>query len=193
MEYNKKQQRNKHTFPENIAEMIKPKPGMGPVFDSDSKSLMKRLREARKFIENGNLTEEGRMILDETGEIIEETAEDELKDIRDGALFDLEKGKSLDDLIEACENDSVNLRSPSCALRSGNEELCSELSPSPQGLTNDDEVEVQSVDGVSDSTYTSSKLQTDGQPLESGNDSGKAGELSEVGSSLPSNDEKRKF
>ena len=87
----------------------------------------------------------------------------------------------------------------------------------PQGLTNDDEVGVQSVDGVSDnsllparyqttgerspyddSPYTSSKFQTDGQPLKSGdtsplpawyqnkyNDSGKAGELSEAGRSLP--------
>ena len=73
----------------------------------------------------------------------------------------------------------MNLRSPS---------------PSPQGLTNDDEVGVQSVDGVSDnsplparyqttgerspyddSPYTSSKLQTDVQP--------------EAGRSLPSNDE----
>ena len=87
----------------------------------------------------------------------------------------------------------MNLRSPS---------------PSPQGLTNDDEVGVQSVDRVSDnsplparyqttgerspyddSPYASSKLQTDGQPLKSGNDSGKAGELSEAGRSLPSNDE----
>ena len=39
-------------------------------------------------------------------------------------------------------DDSVNLCSPSCALRSGNEEHRSELSPSPQGLTNDDEVGV---------------------------------------------------
>ena len=58
------------------------------------------------------------------------------------------------------DNDSVNLRSPS---------------PSPQGLTNDDEVGVQSVDGVSDFPYTSSNLQTDGQP--------------EVGRGLPSIDE----
>lgn len=102
---NNKQQRNKHTFPEDIAEMIKSKPGMGPVFDSDSKSLMKRLREARKFIENGNLTEEEKMILDETGEVIEKSAEDELKDIRNGALFDLERGKSLNDLIEVYGNE----------------------------------------------------------------------------------------
>ena len=38
------------------------------------------------------------------------------------------------------ENDSASIRSPE---------------PSPQGLTNDDEVGVQSVDGVSDSPYTS--------------------------------------
>ena len=31
----------------------------------------------------------------------------------------------------------LNLCSPSCTLRSDNEELCSELSPSPQGLSND--------------------------------------------------------
>lgn len=105
MRDNKEQRRNKHTFPEDIAEMIKPKPGMGPVFDSDSKTLMQKLKEAREFIESGNLTEEERMLLEETGEMIEETAEDELKDIRNGALFDLEKGKSLDDLIEACENE----------------------------------------------------------------------------------------
>ena len=72
---------------------------------------------------------------------------------------------------------------------SGNEELCSELSPSPQGLPNDDKVGVQSVYGVSDnsplparyqttgecspydgSTYTSSNHQTDGQPDCSGSD-----------------------
>lgn len=106
---NNKQQRNKHAFPEDIAEMIKPKPGMGPVFDSDSKSLMKRLREARKFIENGNLTEEERMILDETGEIIEDSAEDELKDIRNGALFDLERGKSLDNLLEMCQTEKKKI------------------------------------------------------------------------------------
>lgn len=105
MRDNKEQRRSKHTFPEDIAEMIKPKPGMGPVFNSDSKTLMQKLKEAREFIENGNLTEEERMLLEETGEVIEETAEDELKDIRNGALFDLEKGKSLDDLIEACENE----------------------------------------------------------------------------------------
>lgn len=105
MRDNKEQRRNKHTFPEDIAEMIKPKPGMGPVFDSDSKTLMQKLKESREFIESGNLTEEERMLLEETGEVIEETAEDELKDIRNGALFDLEKGKSLDDLIKACENE----------------------------------------------------------------------------------------
>ena len=105
MRDNKEQRRNKHTFPEDIAEMIKPKPGMGPVFDSDSKTLMQKLKEAREFIESGNLTEEERMLLEETGEVIEETAEDELKDIRNGALFDLAKGKSLDDLIKACENE----------------------------------------------------------------------------------------
>lgn len=105
MRDNNKQHTNKHTFPKDIAEMIKPKPGMGPVFDSDSKHLMQKLKEARKFIESGNLTEEERMILDETGEIIEESAEDELKDIRNGALFDLERGKSLNDLIKAYQNE----------------------------------------------------------------------------------------
>lgn len=45
----------------------------------------------------------------------------------------------------------MNLRSPSLSVsESGNEELCSELSPD--------------VDGVSDSPYTSSNLRTDGQP-----------------------------
>lgn len=53
-----KQHRNEHTFPKDIAEMIKPKPGMGPVFDNDSKPLMQKLKEARKFIESGNLTKE---------------------------------------------------------------------------------------------------------------------------------------
>ena len=82
-------------------------------------------------------------------------------------------------------DDSVNLRSPSLKRsESGNEELCSELSiytgnescktgelsPSPQGLTNDDEVGVQSVDGVSNSPYTSSNLRTDGQSDCSGSD-----------------------
>ena len=47
--------------------------------------------------------------------------------------------------VEPPDN-SVNLRSPS---------------PSPQGLTNDDEVGVQNVDGVSDSPCTSSDLRTD--------------------------------
>ena len=104
-----KQHRNKHTFPKDIAEMIKPKPGMGPVFDSDSKHLMQKLREARELIESGNLTEEERMILEETGEVIEESAEDEIKDIRNGALFDLERGKSLNDLIKAYQNEKRNL------------------------------------------------------------------------------------
>ena len=104
-----KQHTNKHTFPEDIAEMIKPKPGMGPVFDSDSKHLMQRLKEAIEFIENGNLTEEERMILEETGEVIEETAENDLKDIRDGALFDLKRGKSLNDLLEACQNEKKKI------------------------------------------------------------------------------------
>lgn len=105
MRDNKEQRRNKHTFPEDIAEMIKPKPGMGPVFDSDSKPLMQKLKEARELIESGNLTEEERMILEETGEVIEEAAEDELKDIRNGALFDLERGKSFNDLLEAYEDE----------------------------------------------------------------------------------------
>ena len=91
-----KQHRNKHTFPKDIAEMIKPKPGMGPVFDSDSKHLMQKLREARELIESGNLTEE-------------ESAEDEIKDIRNRALFDLERGKSLNDLIKAYQNEKRNL------------------------------------------------------------------------------------
>lgn len=107
MRDNNKQHTNKHTFPEDIAEMIKPKPGMGPVFDSDSKHLMQKLKEAREFIENGNLTEEERMILEETGEVIEESAEDELKDIRNGALFDLERWKSLDDLLETCQTEKL--------------------------------------------------------------------------------------
>ena len=48
-------------------------------------------------------------------------------------------------------DDSVNLCSPSLSVsESGNEELCYELSPD--------------VDGVSGAPYTSSKLQTDGQP-----------------------------
>lgn len=111
MRNDKKQHINKHTFPEDIAEMITPKPGMGPVFDSDSKPLMQRLKEARESIESGNLTEEERMILDETGEVIEETAENELRDIRNGALFDLEKGKSLSDL-RRMENVLKNLSKP---------------------------------------------------------------------------------
>lgn len=105
MKGNNKQHTNKHTFPEDIAEMIKPKSGMGPVFDSDSKPLMQKLKEARKLIENGNLTEEERRILDETGEVIEESAEDELKDIRNGALFDLERGKNLYDLLKAYKDE----------------------------------------------------------------------------------------
>ena len=84
----------------------------------------------------------------------------------------------------------MNLCSPSLSVsESGNEELCSELLPSPQGLPNDDKVGVQSVYGVSDnsplparyqttgecspydgSTYTSSNHQTDGQPNCSGSD-----------------------
>lgn len=105
MRNDKKQHINKHTFPKDIAEIIKPNPGMEPVFDSDSKPLMQRLKEARKLIESGNLTEEERMILEKTGEVIEETAENELKDIRNGALFDLERGKSLNDLLEAYEDE----------------------------------------------------------------------------------------
>lgn len=105
MRNDKKQHINKHTFPKDIAEIIKPKPGMEQVFDSDSKPLMQRLKEARKLIESGNLTEEERMILEKTGEVIEETAENELKDIRNGALFDLERGKSLNDLLEAYEDE----------------------------------------------------------------------------------------
>lgn len=105
MRDNKKQHINKHTFPEDIAEIIKPKPGMWPVFDSDSKPLMQRLKEARELIESGNLTEEERMILEETGEVTEETAEDELKDIRNGALFDLERGKNFNDLLEAYKDE----------------------------------------------------------------------------------------
>ena len=59
-------------------------------------------------------------------------------------------------------DDSVNLCSPSLSVsESGNEELCSELSPD--------------VDGVSDSPYTSNNLRTDGKP--------------KVGRGLPSNDE----
>ena len=57
----------------------------------------------------------------------------------------------------------MNLRSPS---------------PSPQGLTSDDEVGAQSVDGVSDSPCTSNDIRTDGQP--------------EVGRGLPSIDENTK-
>ena len=85
---------------------------------------------------------------------------------------------------ELIDNDSVNLRSPSCALCSGNEEhrselslksgnessFAGELSPSSQDMPNDDEVEAQSVDGVSDSPYTSSNLRTGGQPDCSGAD-----------------------
>ena len=48
-------------------------------------------------------------------------------------------------------DDSVNLRSPSLSVsESGNEELCSELSPD--------------MDVISGSPYTSSNLKTDGQP-----------------------------
>ena len=59
-----------------------------------------------------------------------------------------EKTDSASNDCMSASNDSVNLRSPS---------------PSPQGLANDDEVGVQSVDGVSDSTHTSNYLETDGQ------------------------------
>lgn len=45
------------------------------------------------------------MILEETGEVTEETAEDELKDIRNGALFDLERGKNFNDLLEAYKDE----------------------------------------------------------------------------------------
>ena len=94
------------------------------------------------------------------------------KEITDGTVNTDER--SLRDNVKD-ENDSVitprtdagvvtrlkmNLRSPS---------------PSPQGLTNDDEVGVQSVDGVSDSPCTSNDLRADGQP--------------EVGRGLPSIDE----
>ncbi|MCQ4791232.1 hypothetical protein NE590_15525 [Blautia obeum] len=63
----------------------------------------------------------------------------------------------------------MNLRSPSLSVsESGNEELCSELSPVL------DERSRRSlrccVDGVSDSPYTSSNLRTDGQPNCSGSD-----------------------
>lgn len=105
MRNDKKQHINKHTFPKDIAEIIKPKPGMGTVFDSDNKPLMQRLKEARELIESGNLTEEESMILDETGEVIEETAADELKDIRNGALFDLERGKNFNDLLKTYEDE----------------------------------------------------------------------------------------
>lgn len=57
MRNDKKKHINKHTFPNDIAEIIKPKPGMWPVFDSDSKPLMQRLKEARELIESGNLSE----------------------------------------------------------------------------------------------------------------------------------------
>ena len=61
-------------------------------------------------------------------------------------------------------DDSVNLCSPSLSVsESGNEELCSELSPD--------------VDGVSDSSYTSSTHKTDGQH--------------KVSRGLPSNDNKK--
>ena len=105
MRNDKKKHINKHTFPNDIAEIIKPKPGMGPVFDSDSKPLMQRLKEARELIESGNLTEEERMILEETGEVTEETAEDELKDIRNGSFFDLERGNNFNDLLEAYKDE----------------------------------------------------------------------------------------
>ena len=85
------------------------------------------------------------------------------KDLTVNDSVDESVNESVDETIEPSNsgNDSVNLRSPS-----------------------------PDVDGVSDSTYTSSNLRTDGQPLKSGNDSGKAGELSEVDRGLPSNNEK---
>ena len=73
----------------------------------------------------------------------------------------------------------MNLCSPSLSVsESGNEELCSELSPSlveadkrsrkaecstPQGLTNDDKVGVQSVDGVSDNSPLPARYHTTGE------------------------------
>ena len=67
----------------------------------------------------------------------------------------------------------MNLCSPSYALRS-------ELSPSPQGLTNDDEVGVQSADGVSDSHACSGNESSllASYHIYSGAESGKAGEVS---------------
>ena len=44
--------------------------------------------------------------------------------------------------------------------KSGNEELCSELSPSPQWLPNDDKVGVQSVYGVSDNSPLPARYQS---------------------------------
>ena len=87
----------------------------------------------------------------------------------------------------------MNLCSPSLSVsESGNEELCSELSPVL------DERSRRSlrccVDGVSDSPYASSNLRTDGQPNCSGSDclqysfpDGKPGR------GLPSIDDKQKF
>ena len=69
-------------------------------------------------------------------------------------------------------DDSVNISSPSPVLDE----------QSRRGLR-------CCVYGVSDSPYTSSNLRTDGQPLKSGNDSGKADKLSVVGRGLPSNDD----
>ena len=69
---------------------------------------------------------------------------------------------------EFLENDSVIPR----RLRLGTRlkmNLCSP-SPSQQGLTSDDNVGVQSVDGVSDSPYTSSNLRANRQPDCSGSD-----------------------
>ena len=71
-------------------------------------------------------------------------------------LFGPEMGKMISH-VENKVDDSVNLRSPSLSVsESGNEELCSELSPD--------------VDMVSGSPYTSSNHQTDGQPNCSGSD-----------------------
>ena len=78
-------------------------------------------------------------------------------------LFGPEMGKMISH-VENKVDDSVNLRSPSLSVsESGNEELCSELSPD--------------VDGVSDSSYTSSTHKTDGQH--------------KVSRGLPSNDNKK--
>lgn len=108
MRDNEKQHRNKHTFPEDIAEMIKTKPGMGPVFCDGNRTLMQDMKEARELIESGNLTEEQRRLLDENDEIIDMTAEDILNDIRDGAFVDMGKGSSITDLIVECEKENLS-------------------------------------------------------------------------------------